>query len=103
MLKKVRITLADPHQIFADCYNDIMYGTISASYNLSSQHNINIVRASLDGESVLLEMDIPDDMVDGFNYGYHLRGVAVYLRKRFPEKYPIRRDGRLLRYEEVTP
>lgn len=101
MLKKVRITLADPHVEFAKCINDIMYGTINASYNLLSQHNINVQSASVDGDSIVLEMDIPDVMVDGFNYGYHLRGIAIYLRKRFPEKYPIRRDGRLLRYEEV--
>ena len=101
MIKTVQITFSDPSIAFSDCVDDLTKAVYNASWNLASRHDVSILRVDFFNDSLVLTMNIPADQIDGFNYGYHLRGVAVYLRKNFPEKYPIRRDGRLLIYKEV--
>lgn len=102
--KNIQIEFADSSMKAIDAIHDIREGVRSASLNLYSRHDVQIQTPMIYGEDkVVVEMKIPEDRVESFSIGPHLKGVANYLLKRCNGRYDQYVVGkRLLVYTEVA-
>lgn len=102
--KNVQIEFADSTIKAIDAIYDIREGVKSASLNLYSRYNVQIQTPMRYGEDkVVVEIRIPEEIVDTFSIGPHLKGVANYLLKCCQGRYDQYLVGkRLLVYTEVA-
>ena len=102
--KNVQIEFADSSMRAIDAIHDIRAGVQSASLNLFSRYDEQIQTPMLYGEDkVVVEIKIPEEIVDTFAIGPHLKGVANYLLKSCNGRYDKYVVGkRLLVYTEVA-
>lgn len=100
--KKIRIEFVKSGVNAIDHIADIRKGVESASLNLYSRYGIQLQTAMPEGNRVVLELRIPDDLIDGFSYGNRLRGISTYLLTKCGDRYTDYQVGRrLLMYVEV--
>ena len=102
--KNIQIEFADSSMKAIDAIYDIREGVRSASLNLYSRYDVQIQPPMLYGEDkVVVEIKIPEDRVETFAIGPHLKGVANYLLKSCNGRYDQYVVGkRLLVYTEVA-
>lgn len=102
--KNIQIEFADSTMKAIDAIHDIREGVRSASINLYSRYNVQIQTPMLYGkDKVVVEIKIPEEIVDTFSIGPHLKGVANYLLKSCNGRYDEYVVGkRLLTYTEVA-
>lgn len=102
--KNIQIEFADSSMKAIDAIHDIREGVRSASLNLYSRYDVQIQTPMLYGEDkVVVEIKIPEKIVDTFSIGPHLKGVANYLLKSCNGRYDQYVVGkRLLVYTEVA-
>ena len=103
--KNIQIEFADPSMKAIHAIHDIREGVKSASLNLYSRYHVQIQTPMLYGEDkVVVEIKIPEEIVETFSIGPHLKGVANYLLKNCNGRYDQYIVGkRLLMYTEVAP
>lgn len=103
--KNIQIEFADSSMKAIDAIHDIRQGVRSASLNLYSRYDVKIETPMLCGEDkVVVEIKIPDEIVETFSIGPHLKGIANYLLKNCNGRYDQYVVGkRLLVYTEVAP
>ena len=102
--KKVCIAFADPRIKVEDHLNpDICDAIARASHNLYCRYKIKLQMPSITKDKYLrIELEIPDERVENFNIGRHLRGLSIHLLKSRPEYYKQYLVGkRLLYYWEI--
>ena len=102
--KNIQIEFADSSMKAIDAIHDIREGVKSASLNLYSRYDVQIQTPMLYGEDkVVVEIKIPEEIVETFAIGPHLKGVANYLLKSCNGRYDQYVVGkRLLVYTEVA-
>lgn len=102
--KSIQIEFADPSIKAVNAIHDIREGVRSASLNLYSRYDVQIQTPMLYGEDkVVVEIKIPEEIVETFSIGPHLKGVANYLLKNCNGRYDQYVVGkRLLVYTEVA-
>lgn len=104
--KIIQIEFTDSSIKAADAIYDIRKAAESASLNLYSRYNVQLQYPMLaDDDKVVVEIKIPEEIVDDFSVGNHLRGISTYLLKRCGGRYDKHLVGkRLLNYIEIpTP
>lgn len=102
--KNIQIEFADSSMRAVDAIHDIREGVRSASLNLYSRYDVQIQTTMLYGEDkVVVEIKIPEEIVNTFSIGPHLKGVANYLLKSCNGRYNQYLVGkRLLVYTEIA-
>jgi len=102
--KNIQIEFADSSIKAINAIHDIREGVRSASLNLYSRYDVQIQTPMAYGEDkVVVEIKIPEEIVDTFAIGPHLKGVATYLLKQCNGRYDQYVVGkRLLVYTEVA-
>lgn len=102
--KNIQIEFADSSMRAVDAIHDIREGVRSASFNLYSRYDVQIQTPMLYGEDkVVVEIKIPEEIVNTFSIGPHLKGVANYLLKSCNGRYNQYLVGkRLLVYTEIA-
>ena len=71
---------------------------------LYSKYDVQILNVFLsDNKKVIMKLRIPDDIVENFSIGNHMRGVAFYLLKNYNEKYSELVVGKRLLIYTVIP
>lgn len=102
--KNIQIEFAHSSMKAIDAIHDIREGVRSASLNLYSRYNVQIQIPMLYGEDkVVVEIKIPEEIVEIFSIGPHLKGIANYLLKNCNGRYDQYLVGkRLLVYTEVA-
>ena len=102
--KNIQIEFADSSMRVVDAIHDIREGVRSASLNLYSRYDVQIQTPMLYGEDkVVVEIKIPEEIVNTFSIGPHLKGVANYLLKSCNGRYNQYLVGkRLLVYTEIA-
>ena len=104
--KMVQIEFTDSSIQAADAIYDIRKAAESASINLNLRYDVVLQYPMLaDENKVVVELKIPEEIVDTFSVGNHLRGISTYLLKRCGGRYDKYLVGkRLLNYIEIpTP
>ena len=101
--KRVCIDFASPAIFAAEYFDRLKEAVYGVSCNLWIRHKTRI-RINKEGEYlVVLTLQIPDDSAESFSFGRHLRGIAQYLLRDYPEEFEQYRVGnRLLVYKELT-
>ncbi len=102
--KNIQVEFADSSMRAVDAIYDIRKGVRSASLNLYSRYDVQIQTPMLYGEDkVVVEIKIPEEIVNTFSIGPHLKGVANYLLKSCNGRYNQYLVGkRLLVYTEIA-
>lgn len=101
--KYVQIEFADPRIRAIDAIGDIRKAAEYAGLNLYSRYAIQLQYPMPHDGRVVVEVKIPEEIVDGFAIGNHLRGISTYLLKRCDGRYDRFAVGnRLLTYTDVT-
>lgn len=102
--KNIQVEFADSSMRAVDAIHDIREGVRSASLNLYSRYDVQIQTPMLYGEDkVVVEIKIPEEIVNTFSIGPHLKGVANYLLKSCNGRYNQYLVGkRLLVYTEIA-
>lgn len=102
--KNIQIEFADSKIKAIDAIYDIREGVKRASLNLYSRYGVQLKTPMLCGEDkVVVEIKIPEEIVDTFSIGPHLKGVSNYLLKCCNGRYGQYVVGkRLLVYTEVA-
>lgn len=102
--KNIQIEFADSSIKAADAIYDVREGVNSASLNLYSRYGVQIQAPMIYGEDkVVVEIKIPEEIVNTFSIGPHLKGVANYLLKSCNGRYDQYVVGkRLLIYTEIA-
>lgn len=102
--KNIQIEFADSSIKAINAIHDIRAGVRSASLNLYSRYNVQIQTPMLYGiDKVVVEIKIPEEIVETFSIGPHLKGIANYLLKNCNGRYDQYLVGkRLLVYTEVA-
>lgn len=101
--KMIQIEFTDSSIQAAEAIYDIRKAAESASLNLYSRHNVQLQYPMLaDDDKVVVEIKIPEEIVDSFSVGNHLRGISTYLLKKCGNRYDKYLVGkRLLNYIEI--
>ena len=101
--KKIQVEFADPSIRAIEHLQDIRKAAENAGLNLFSRYNVQLQYPMPDGDRVVLEIKIPDEIADTFAVGNHLRGISTFLLSRCGDRYqPYLVGKRLLNYVEVT-
>lgn len=102
--KNIQIDFADPSMKAVNAIHDIREGVRSASLNLYSRYDVQIQTPMLyDVDKVVVEIKIPEEIVETFSIGPHLKGISNYLLKNCNGRYDQYLVGkRLLMYTEVA-
>lgn len=101
--KKIRIEFADPSIRAIDNIQDIRKAAENAGLNLFSRYRVQLQYPMPDGDRVVLEIKIPDEIAETFAVGNHLRGISNFLLSKYGDRYqPYLVGKRLLNYTEVT-
>lgn len=85
--KYIQIEFANSSIKAIDAVHDIRKGVEAAALNLYSRYDVQIQAPTLYEDKVVVEIRIPEDIVDNFSIGPHLKGVANYLLKSCSNKY----------------
>lgn len=97
--KKVQIDFADSSIKAIDHIQDIRRAVENASLNLNMRYNVVLQYPMPENGRVVLEIRIPDEMVDSFSYGKRLRGISNFLLNSCGNRYQDHQVGnRLLTY-----
>ena len=102
--KLVQIEFASPKMKAIDAIQDLRKGVQAASLNLYARHDVQLQwPMPFGGDKVVLKVKIPEDKVESFSLGNHLRGISAYLLKYCDGKYDEYVVGkRLLNYVELS-
>ena len=102
--KNIQIEFADSTIKAIDAIYDIREGVRSASLNLYSRYGVQIQTPMVYGDDrVVVDVKIPEEIVNTFAIGPHLKGVATYLLKQCNGRYDNYLVGkRLLSYTEIA-
>lgn len=103
MDKKIQIDLASKKSTAYENFKEIQKAIYNASLGLYSKFGVQILNVlPIDGK-VVMEIRIPDDIVENFGIGNHMRGVSAYLLKNYSEKFSHLVVGkRLLNYTDIA-
>ena len=102
LTKKIQIEFANPSIRAVDHIQDIRKAAKNAGLNLFARHDVQLQYPMLDGNRVVVDIYIPDEMAENFSIGYHLRGISSFLLNRCGDRYQSYLVGRrLLNYIEV--
>lgn len=97
--KKVQIDFADSSIKAIDHIQDIRRAVENASLNLNMRYNVVLQYPMPENGRVVLEIRIPDEMVESFSYGKRLRGISNFLLNSCGGRYQQHQVGnRLLTY-----
>ena len=101
--KRIQLEFADPSVRAIDCLQDIRKAAENAGLNLYSRYNVQLqYPMPTTDDKVVVEIKIPDEIVETFAVGNHLRGISNYLLNRCEDRYQNFLVGkRLLNYVEV--
>jgi len=100
--KKIQIEFADPSIRAIDHIQDIRKAAENAGMNLFSRYDVQLQYPMPDGDRVIVEIRIPDEIAETFAIGNHLRGISSFLLSRCGNRYqPYLVGKRLLNYTEV--
>ena len=103
MEKKVQIDLASKKSTASANYAEIKEAIENASLGLFSKYSVQIVDVLAINGTIVMSMRIPDDIVETFNIGNHMRGVSAYLLKKYNDKFSNLVVGkRLLNYTVIA-
>lgn len=102
--KSIQIEFANSTIKAIDAIHDIREGVRSASLNLYARYGVQIQTPMVYGEDkVVVEIKIPEEIIDTFAVGPHLKGIATYLLKQCNGRYDNYFVGkRLLSYTEIA-
>ena len=101
--KFVQIEFADPRIRAIDAAQDIRKAIQSASLNLYSRYDVQLQEPPWTDGRVVIEVRIPENIVNTFRVGYRLRGISAYLLKRCNGRYDQYLVGkRLLTYTVLS-
>ncbi|MCC8151367.1 MAG: hypothetical protein LIO96_07930 [Lachnospiraceae bacterium] len=100
--KYVQINFTSPLVATIDKFDDIWKGVQSARLNLEVRHNVILRNLMICNNKVVLSLDVPDEIADGFSIGNHLRGISTWLLSNRSEYQGYVVGKRLLTYTEVT-
>ena len=101
--KKIQIEFANPSIRAIDHIQDIRKAAENAGLNLFSRYDVQLQYPMPDGDRVVVEIKIPDEIAETFAVGNHLRGISNYLLSRCGDRYQSYLVGkRLLSYTEVN-
>ena len=102
--KKIQLEFADPSIRAIDYIQDIRKAAEYAGLNLYSRYNVQLqYPMPTADDKVVVEIKIPDDIVETFAVGNHLRGISSYLLNQCGNRYQKFLVGkRLLNYIEVS-
>lgn len=102
--KKIQLEFADPSVRAIDYIQDIRKAAENAGLNLYSRYDVQLqYPMPTADDKVVVEIKIPDEIVDTFAVGNHLRGISKYLLNRCGDRYQKFLVGRrLLNYVEVS-
>ena len=100
--KRIQIEFADPAIRAIDHIQDIRKAAENAGLNLYSRYNVQLQYPMPDGDRVVVEIKIPEEIADTFAIGNHLRGLSNYLLSKWNDRYHQYLIGkRLLNYNEL--
>ena len=100
--KKIQIEFADPSIRAIEHIQDIRKAAENAGLNLFSRYDVRLQYPMPDGDRVIVEIMIPEEIVETFAIGNHLRGISNYLLSRWGDRYrPYLVGKRLLNYIEM--
>ena len=100
VIKKIMIEFANPKLKASAYLPQIREAAKHASANLKARHDILLgIPQCIDGY-VLVNCQVPTEIVSDWSAGNHLRGIAAYLLKNYLSK-DDRVGNRLLHYIEV--
>lgn len=100
--KRIQIEFADPTIKAIDYIQDIRKAAENAGINLFSRYDVQLQYPMPDGDRVVVEMKIPEEIADTFAVGNHLRGISTYLLSKWNDRYHQYLIGkRLLNYIEL--
>ena len=86
--KTVKIEFANSEWHAVDCIQDLRKAAKSASLNLYSKYDVRIELPRIVNDTqVVMDMRIPEEIVETFRMGNHLRGVSAYLMKYCDGRY----------------
>lgn len=102
--KTVQVEFANPAFKAVECIADIRKAAENASLHLFSQYDVRLeMPRVINDYQVVMDVRIPDNIVENFQIGNHLRGIAAYLIKYCDGKYDNAAVGkRLLSYTVVS-
>ena len=101
--KFVQIEFADSRIRAIDAAQDIRKAIQAASLNLYSRYDVQLQEPAWTDGRVVIEVRIPEDIVDTFRVGYRLRGISTYLLKHCNGRYEQYLVGkRLLNYTVLS-
>lgn len=102
VIKRIQIEFADPAIKAIDHIHDIRKAAENASLNLFSRYDVQLQYPMPDGDRVVVEIKIPEEIADTFAIGNHLRGISNYLLSKWNDRYHQYLIGkRLLIYNEL--
>ena len=100
--KRIQIEFANPTIKAIDYIQDIRKAAENAGLNLFSRYGVQLQYPMPDGDRVVVEIKIPEEIVDTFAVGNHLRGISTYLLSKGSNRYHQYLIGkRLLIYIEL--
>ena len=102
--KYIQIDFADSRIKAIDAIHDIRKAAESAGLNLFSRYDVQLqYPMPSGGDKVVVEVKIPEEIINTFSIGNHLRGISAYLLKYCNGKYDQYQVGkRLLNYTEIS-
>ena len=102
--KYIQIDFADSRIRAIDALHDIRKAAESAGLNLFSRYDVQLqYPMPAGGDKVVVEVKIPEEIINTFSIGNHLRGISAYLLKYCNGKYDQYQVGkRLLNYTEIS-
>lgn len=102
--KKIQLEFADPSVRAIDYIQDIRKAAESAGLNLYSRYDVQLQYPMPTADDrVVVEIKIPEEIVETFAVGNHLRGISNYLLNRCGSRYQKYLVGkRLLNYVDVS-
>lgn len=102
--KKILIEFADPSIRAIDHIQDIRKAAEYAGLNLYSRYDVQLqYPMPTTDDKVVVEIMIPEEIVETFAVGNHLRGISSFLLKQCGNRYQKFLVGkRLLNYIEVS-
>ena len=97
--KKVMIEFANPRIKVKDHLSDINKAIDHAKFNLYCRHHIRLNLLTISQiDKVVIEMEIPEEAIENFSIGNHLRGISKYLLKEYGNYYKNFTMGKRLFY-----
>lgn len=100
--KRIQIEFADPGIRAIDHIQDIRKAAENAGLNLYSRYNVQLQYPMPDGDRVVVEIKIPEEIAVTFKIGNHLRGISNFLLSTWNDRYhPYLVGKRLLNYNEL--